>query len=462
MNNPCKTMFSMLAAGLILQQTAYAGGFSLYTEGSAVEIGNFAAGSAAEGADASIGWYNPAGLVLIHQQEAVFSGVGVFPSTTLTGTSTFITVPFDPYIQSFNHLQGGKNAGVPALHYALPLGERSTFGVSVTSPFGSSTDWGNESPVRYAGTLSKLITVDVSPEFGVKITDNVAIGAGLDLQWAQVQFNSILGSPAHLQQGGQNPFAYDSLSENTGHSFDVGFHAGIMNMFNDNHSRIGLNYQSKMKHQFNGSSLLSGRLADPELVDPDATFQSNALASNWVELPNIVTLSAYQDINKKLALLGSVVFTGWKSTEVTNTQLNQVAAFSDDTYSQVFVNVVSEKHYKNAWRFALGANYHITDKWMLRTGGGYDQTPTTDAERDIRIPDTNRWALAIGGHYQWRPNIGIDLGYSYLWSANPSLINKTDYLGTFTSYNVNAHATAHAQLVGLQAIWIIDQNTKTK
>ena len=56
---------------------AYSGAFSLYTEGSASAVGNFAAGVAAEARDASIGWYNPAGLALIRNQQVVLGATGV-------------------------------------------------------------------------------------------------------------------------------------------------------------------------------------------------------------------------------------------------------------------------------------------------------------------------------------------------------------------------------------------------
>ena len=133
---PMHCIVSASIVAIMAHSAAHAGGFSLYTESSAAAIGNYAAGIAAEGADASIGWYNPAGLVLIKEQQAVFSGVGVFPSTTLSGQSTFQTEGVPAYVQSFNHLQGAENAGVPAFHYAKPLGERATFGLSVVSPFG--------------------------------------------------------------------------------------------------------------------------------------------------------------------------------------------------------------------------------------------------------------------------------------------------------------------------------------
>ena len=74
---------------LFISSISQAGGFSLYTESSVVALGNYGAGVAAEAADASIGWYNPAGLVLIKKPQLILGGIGVFPSTKLSGNSTY-------------------------------------------------------------------------------------------------------------------------------------------------------------------------------------------------------------------------------------------------------------------------------------------------------------------------------------------------------------------------------------
>lgn len=479
MQKPIRTMVSTSVIAIIVSQAVNAGGFSLYTEGSAAAIGNFAAGIAAEGRDAAIGWYNPAGLILIEEQQVVFGGVAVFPSSKLTGTSTFSTVSgglsLPPYVQSFSNLQGANSAVVPALHYALPLGERAVFGLSVVSPFGLSTDYGQSSPVRYAATLSKLETVNISPELGGKLTDNFSVGAGLDLQYARVKFNRMLGSPALIQFFATvDPTipvdAIDSQSANSGDSFGVGFHAGVLLRSDSNHSRIGLNYQSEMRHQFNGTSTLTGRLADPALniVDPQsanssASFSSNALFSNDITLPQIVTLSGYQDINDQWALLGSIVYTGWSSfNEITlnNVAVGMPSALTGTTFLTTTNSTIVED-YRNVWRFSVGANYRVNEQWMMRVGGGYDQTPTVNAHRDVRIPDANRWALSIGSHYQLRPNLGFDVGYSYLFGAQDAIINNTTLVSataiSTSSYNVNARAKSFAQLVGLQVVWMIDQ-----
>lgn len=453
-----KTLVSTAISAMLASGVAHAGAFSLYTEGSAAAIGNFAAGAAAEASSAATGWYNPAGLAFLDKEQLVLSGVGVFPSTALTGNSTFNTfvpVQFPPYVQNFTDLDGSKDAVVPAFHYARPLGNRATFGLSVVSPFGLSTEYSNSSPVRYAATLSELITINVSPELGGKLTDNLAIGVGFDMQYSKVKFNRIVGLPTVLQAGGLPPTFLDSNSYNEGDSLGFGYHAGILGQFNHGHTRVGLNYQSRVNHRFRGHSEFTGRLADPLAVigDPTAKLRSEALFSNDIEFPDVVTLSAYHDVNERIALLGSVVYTGWDVFKTI--ELNNVAAVTPTGPGPV--NTSSPTHYNNAWRFAVGANIKVNDNLMMRVGGGYDETPTIDAERDVRLPDADRWALSAGAHYQMKPQLGFDLGYTYLFATQDTTVNRTEAIGTTSTYNVNARAKPDAHLVGLQAVWTMDQ-----
>lgn len=451
-----KHYVAVTSLGLILNHTAFAGGFSLYTEASVSELGVFAAGSAAEAPDPSIGWYNPAGLVLIPEDSILFSGIGVLPSTNLTGTSTYETDGVPPYIQSFNGINGGRNAVVPALHLAHPLGERAVFGLSIVTPFGLSTNWGGDSPLRYAGTLTELLTLNVAPEMGAFILDNLAIGLGLDLQWARVTFNAVAGSPAAMQYlesigGLVSPTTLDSRSENVGQSFGIGFHGGLLAFFNEEHTRIGFNFQSAVQHRFDGTSTLTGRLADPDLLNPSATYQLWTLSSNDIRLPNISTLSLYQDMTENWAILASAVYTGWSVFKTT--ELKNVAGYDSDLSIQAPVTILAEQHYRNTWRFALGTFYDFNEQWRWRFGGGFDETPTIAAERDGRLPDIDRWALAMGLHYQPRPTVGFDIAYVYLWGAGHSPVHKTQVFNELSSVRVDAWGTNHASLFGFQFTW---------
>lgn len=439
------------AVASLIASTTFAAGFALFQEASTVAIGNSGAGIAAEVPDASTAWYNPAGLVLLPTQ-GVFSGSGVFPKLKLTGNSTYFTPGLPPYVENYENLQAAKNAFIPASFVALPLGPNSAFGFSIVAPFGLATEYSSDSPVRYASTFTEVITIDISPSLAGRLTETFSVGLGLDFQWARVKFNNMLGAPTGAIATGNSPYLFDSLSFNKGHSFGMGFHAGVMGMFNDNHTRIGLNYLHRMKHNFRGLSKLHGRLADPNLMNSQAYFQTPYLFSNDAMFPSTTTLSLYHDVSDRLALLGSVIYTGWGV--FSNTQLNNLAAFSTALDTQVFVSVNNTQNYRNAWRFALGANYQVNEKLRLRAGGGWDETPTVDAFRDTRLPDNNRGTISVGLHYDAYPHIAFDAGYTHIFAEN-GRVNKSMQLGE-SVYNVNARTSGSAEIIGLQVTYNLD------
>lgn len=485
LQKPARSAINLAILGLLAGSNVHAGAFSLYTESSPVAIGNYAAGVAAEAADASTGWYNPAGLVLLGQKQVVFGGTGVFPSSKITGTSTY-TSPISPllppvnYVQSFDGLDGASDAFVPMAHAAFPVSDRVAFGLSIVAPFGLATEWATDSPVRYQATFTELITANVAPEMGVRLTDYLALGVGLDVQYARVKFNRMLGAPAVLQFLGASPYQLDSMSYNKGYSWAAGYHVGAMVLWNEDHTRFGVNYQSRMNHQFNGFSRLTGPLAFNGLivaspasraaaVAADGVFQFDGLTSNEVDLPDILTLSIYHDVTDRIAVLGSAVYTGWGKFD--NIVLNHVAAVQTTTAvigrtpvaisNEALVQSISPQNYRDTWRFALGLNYSVNDQILVRVGGGYDQTPTNGVDRDVRLADSNRWALSAGAHYQPYQTLGFDIGYTHLFSAGDSAINRTDPIATST-YTVNASNRASANLVGLQAVWTMDAPEPTK
>ena len=90
------------------------------------------------------------------------------------------------------------------------------------------------------------------------------------------------------------------------------------------------------------------------------------------------------------------------------------------------MTTVEDLDYENTWGFFGAVRLNLFDNLMFSVGGGYEQTPTTDAERDLRLPDANRW-IASGG-IRWTPdaapNAQFDVGYAHIWGQEVD-INKT-------------------------------------
>ena len=79
-----------------------------------------------------------------------------------------------------------------------------------------------------------------------------------------------------------------------------------MMMFQQNHTRFGLNYQSRVAQQFKGTSTLTGPLANPQTLEINSVFTTDNLVSNDIQFPEIITFSGYHDLNDKVAVLGTI------------------------------------------------------------------------------------------------------------------------------------------------------------
>ena len=158
-------------------------------------------------------------------------------------------------------------------------------------------------------------------------------------------------------------------------------------------------------------------------------------------------------------MLGSIIYTGWNVFK--NVTLNNVAGYSPFSATlQTPLQNTAIEDYRDAWRLAGGINYQVDERWMIRVGGGFDQTPTINQRRDIRLPDVNRWALAVGSHIKATQSLGIDIGYTFVFGANnASPINYTEALDPLDSVTINGSAHNFGQLVGVQAVWAFDGKT---
>ncbi len=445
---------SLVVASSLLgvSSAAFASGFQLF-EGNASSVTNFGAGGAAIAEDASTSYYNPAGLTRINQTQFLFSVIGVSFDTEFTGTSVWRNIDQStPDYTQTGTVKGGKFTPVPAMHFAMPINEKLFAGVSVTAPFGLATEYDADSFVRYAATKTKLVTIDVSPAVGYKVNDTISIGAGLDWQYAKVEFNSVGGIPDF-----SDPLFFDSTSENSGHDSAIGWHGGVLLAFNHDATRVGFNYQSQVNHTVHGTSELHGELANGLT---GGTQVSDDLNGRF-HLPSTATLSVFHKIDPTWSVMGSVLRTNWSVFK--QIQLNNVAGVNADTFEpDNTVVVTSNQNYRDTWRFVAGVDHHYNAKLLLRAGVGYDQSPVNNRDRDIRLPDGDRVAVSMGMSYQITPKIAFDLGYTHLFvkdkDINNSLANGNSVTtgspaGTNTitqSVDVIGRSRTSANLVGAQ------------
>ena len=407
-----RLIFSLHTCGLLVLSTqVLASGFQLWEQDGA-SVGNYHAGYAAEANNASTSFYNPAGITRIKNQQLVVSADGVITSFKYEGTigvNTILAGAPRPVTA-----QGGNFGLVPALHYVAPLNDNIGFGFSVDVPFGLKTTYGRTTILQYAATTTAATVVDISPAVGVQITKKASLGLGFDIQRMYAEFDLVggLGLPTFNAEG-------INKANDTGY----GCHLGALYQFSSE-NRLGLSYHSQVVHHLNGASSFVGPLATAFAGGP---YSSHAYTN--VTLPAYTALSMYRRVAPQLALMGSVIYTQWNVFKTIT--MHNISGISDLSPSTNITTTVPE-YYRNTWNITVGANYDATDKIMLRGGVGYDQTPVVDAYRNVGLPDNNRIAIALGGHYQSTKTIGLDVGWTHFFlnqaSVNPPPLKTGDQI----------------------------------
>lgn len=435
-----KKTFYYLPVFLIVSANAFAGAYQLNHEYNAVSLGDAGAGGAALASDASTLLFNPAGIVRLPNQQLVLSAVDVTPSIHFSGTNTWSSPIFPSYTQT-GTAQGGSSRVLPALYYSLPLTERWRFGISVTGPFGLGTYYGNNSVLRYSDTKSELKVIDLSPNLVYAFNRHFSIGAGVDFNRVDVTIKAMAGIPSISAP----PNTLDALSNNWVRGWGYGWHAGILYQL-DPGTRFGLGYRSRFNANLNGNSSLDGGLVTT-LYGLNHLYLGNT-KSNFI-FPSSAILSAYHDFTPRLSMDASVYYTHWQDIKKVQTVSNIVGVPPVTAYSASFM-----QHYRNTWMFALGAGFRINEHWLLRGGLGYDQSPVKSSERNVYIPDGNRFITSIGGRFTYNKQVSVDAGWSHFFVPNVS-VNNAVVIGPQSSTSVGNFSN-FLNLYGAQLNWNLD------
>lgn len=408
----------------VAPMTAKASGFQLFEQGGALN-GQAYVGAAAIADDATTQFYNPAGLVRLQHPQFVWSGVYATVDMEYNGSSTFPGVP--PLLPGLptetGKTQGGKEVIIPSAYYSHPINEDWHFAFGVWSPFGLATDYSSHSLVRYSATRTSLEILDFSPALAYRFNPHFSIGGAINVQYAKVHFDSmfpttVLGAPAGSP---------DAKVTNEGDDWALGWHGGILYQFTPA-TRVGLTYHSKTKHHFSGDSEFASTIPGIGVI------RSNNLSAS-LTLPSYTSLGFYHDFNPRFAAMANVDYTHW-STVGTITLKN--VAFPTGPINSGFT-----QNYHNTWRYGVAGHFHVNPQWMWRAGLAYDQTPTTQKNRSIRLPDGDRFIVAIGTQWRINPEVRVDVGYMHMFIQDGKLRNVRELGKSDNS----------ADLVGMQLTW---------
>jgi long-chain fatty acid transport protein len=428
------------ASMITCAQSLPASGFYLI-EQSVSSMGTAYAGAAAVAEDSTTIFFNPAGMTRLCHAEVALGGHLVMPSAHFHDDGSKINPPQVPI--PLNGGDGG-NAGdvgfVPNFYYVQPCGAGLVLGLGINAPFGLSTSYDNDWKGRYYGVKSELLSININPSVAYKVLNCLSIGAGFDAMYINAKLTNKVDfgyigtqNPAFSQKA-------DGFAKLTGDSWALGFNLGVLYEHSEC-TRIGIAYRSGMTQD------IGGQVRFKDVPEPLSGIFKNAKATTTLDLPALVSLSLYHQLNSCIAILADVSWTNWDVLE------KVIFKFKSDQ-----PDTILNFDWKNSWRYSLGMTYRPSCNFILRMGVAYDETPVPNKElRSPRIPDEDRIWLALGGGYNFNQCIVFDIGYAHLFVRDPVIARE----GTANPANpdfflgeLRGDYSAHTDIVSAQVRYL--------
>jgi len=79
----------------------------------------------------------------------------------------------------------------------------------------------------------------------------------------------------------------------------------------------------------------------------------------------------------------------------------------------------------------LGAQYRVSDPWLLTAGVSYDSSMIDDDQRSPSLPVGDTWRFALGGLYKYSEKATLGAAYELAWGGNlPMTVSRGPVAGT--------------------------------
>ena len=200
---------TVLIGGALMAQAAWASGYHFGTQ--SVSSQATANSSAAEAADPSTLFYNPAGLTKLEGTQATINVNLVAPSVKYSGASAeYPAVPLNATTTFPKQAVEGKTSGsiepssitvVPHMYASHKLNDKISLGLGVYVPFGSGTEYDQDSVLRYNLNKLGLETMALQPTVAFKLNDHHSFAVGLVAQHTKAELRQFANFGPAVKRG---------------------------------------------------------------------------------------------------------------------------------------------------------------------------------------------------------------------------------------------------------------------
>ena len=375
---------------LAVSGSAGAGGLYIWEFGQPSQ-GASGAGAGALAQDASIAFFNPAGIVTLDEPQYMVTGIIIDSSLKFSQDPASGAVP--PSVTdaagnrpAANGGEAGSTALGAAFAYARPVNDKWGWGLSMASISGAAMEY--ETPRDFAGRYwameVELLTINITPAISYRVNDRLSLGFGLPVMLGSLDMDIAIPGPAEGVPDGRALIS-------DGDDLQATFSLSALWQASPRLT-LGAMYLGEIEIEFD---------SDLSLTLPTGTgFEDIAADVSFTYPQTLRTWGAYE-LNDRVTLLGTLAWEDW-------------SAFDELAISTPSIGVGIPRNWEDTWHIGLGLRMQTAGPMTWYTGVAYDESPTNSQERTADMPMDEQWRISAGFTYE-RPN-GRQVGVSATWA----------------------------------------------
>ena len=290
---------------------------------------------------------------------------------------------------------------LPNFFYATPAGGTPyTFGISLTTPWGQSTEWAKDGPFAFvAPYYAELRTIDVTPTFAVRVRPTFQLGVGIDIVYSDLDFKQLF--PWSMVTG--NPGDVPGRARFDADGATVGARAGVTWKPGSGH-RVAMTARSPVTIDYSGDFKVSNVPAAlpgplPLLVTPRSDFESE------IRFPAVVALAYGLQVDEQFRVGVDIEWVEFSSYDELPVDIQN--------NSVLLTAPVIPQDWEDTWTAGVGLEYDLSDLWTVRGGYVWLESPVPERTLAPTLPDADRHILTAGlGVRAGRHGLDVAYGYS--------------------------------------------------
>jgi long-chain fatty acid transport protein len=385
-----KHLLALSAAAVLLAPNAVgAEGFSI-NEWSAEGFGMGGARMFAEN-DAANMAYNPASLTKVQGEKAKVSLAYIAPHGKWDAWGDEAMT---------RHIGNGHNrvnpAFAPGMYYVKQINDKEWLGMGTYSRFGNMCQFERDSIVGSNAFSSRMTGVSLGMNYARKHDNKWSTSVGAEINYVGLQLDKNLAGamPLHVE----------------GTTWALGWNVAANYAFDDK-NEFGVVYRSKVKHSMEGNYDFHGAYAANGHQYGDA-YGCVTLPENWM-------LGYGHKFNDKTRMELNATWTRWSRFDALNVFFNPVVMKPGSG--------CHDKNWKDGWRYAIGIEHKLSDKYTLLAGMAHDERGIPDETADFMVPTGERDTYTLGVQYHdKKQTIAASFGYMDVGDLNMTGNGLTD------------------------------------